>query len=137
MHKVDGSKMVTLSTSPLLLGYELYKMVSKIQIEASAAFLMIFGAHNMKISFIIKVKIVVPVLWSCRSPLPQNVDYEFRMIITCSKCIPIPFKHMSFLYLFLKPQQSTITLKCRCSIRKSNLKRLSTYILQNYLSMNA
>lgn len=77
-----GLKWLLFSTSPFLLGYELYKMVIKIQIKALAAILIIFGAHNKNISFIIKVKTLVLIEWSCRSPLPQYVDYKSRMIIT-------------------------------------------------------
>ena len=61
-----GFKWLPFPTSALLLGYEAHDQYEMV-IKAIATFLIISGA-NTKILFIPKVKILVLIKWSYRSP---------------------------------------------------------------------
>ena len=64
-----------------------------------------FGAHKNDL-FIIKVKILVLVKWWHWS-LPTTLTIEPRIINIIWACKPIPFKHVSFWYLFMEAHLTT------------------------------
>ena len=73
----------------------------------------------MSISFIIKMKILMPIKWSYMSPqwwwpwLPEMATIVWTHM-------PIFFKHKSFWYPFLEEHQPQILLKHRCPIKRNN-----------------
>ena len=62
----------------------------------------------MNILLIIKVKILVLIEGSYKSS-PIMLTLEIRMVIVFWIWCPISFKHMSLLYLFLKPLEAHTT----------------------------
>ena len=76
-----------------------------------------FPYDHVKILFIIKVKILMLVKWSYRSPQIMPT-IEPRMIIIIWARNPIIFKHKSFWYPFMEANQTTHHLNIGVLVRK-------------------
>ena len=112
MNNVERRRWVlngySLQTSLCLLGYETHdsRRCLQIQIEAiEATFLINFGASNMSIVFIVKVKILVHFKWSCRfscnhAPIMLIIEYKIINIINSTLVCAIRLALHKY-YLFI------------------------------------
>ena len=99
-------------TSPLLPGCE---TCDYYKIEVVATFLIIFGAHT-NILFIIKVKILVFITWSCNRSL-QLSGLLSQERLSCFEHVVQTLLYASFWYPYLAPHPTTYHSNIGVSIR--------------------